>query len=66
VRCRLSETPLSALADFAHRLLSLGWDRASVEEVENGILSDMKGRRRELRQDAEDRATLSTSGDRSW
>ena len=37
-RCRLSQTPLASLAEFAEKLSELGWDWESIHEVEKGVL----------------------------
>ena len=42
-RCRLSQTPLTALTEFAEKLSDLGWDYESVHEVEKGVLFALMG-----------------------
>ena len=42
-RCRLSQTPLASLAEFAEKLSELGWDWESIHEVEKGVLLSLVG-----------------------
>ena len=41
-RCSLSATPLASLAEFIEHLAAMGWDRESIQEVERGVLSELK------------------------
>jgi hypothetical protein len=43
VRCSQSPAPITALADFAEELISFGWSRETVEEIERRVLESMFG-----------------------
>jgi hypothetical protein len=52
-RCRLSQTPLAALAEFAEKLRDLGWDWESVHQVEKGVLFSLMGQTSETQRKTE-------------
>jgi hypothetical protein len=52
-RCRLSPTPLAALAEFAEKLAAMGWDNESIHEVEKGVLFALMGRQSQQKQESE-------------
>ena len=40
-RCRLSDAPITSLRDFVDELIAAGWDRATVEIVQTGVLNSL-------------------------
>jgi hypothetical protein len=43
-RCRLSDAPLTTLADFSNELRDSGWDAQSVTMIEQQVLGELAKR----------------------
>jgi hypothetical protein len=39
IRCSQSSTPLACLADFTAELRRVGWDSASLQQIERGTIA---------------------------